>query len=456
MSESKHSRIVLGSLVCSLLALACRGGGSGEPVAVKEAPRAPPIVYNLGKNMPVLFPCAGGSCGFTMPQPYSSIYSYATAIMLQRFTQQSLERAHIPFASVDADALGNITLTPNGDATSAGKLAAFSRQHLAFFDDSHGLQAALGVKACQAAAGCWYSVPTGTYAYENQPWYLYLPLGLPLTEHRGVLFLDYPPAASLMQGDYLANNTMARWARLLAAIGVDKPTLYETIVDSRPIAAPGSLAKAPMPLPDASTYFNTQTAGAGGYYITPMLQLLTDPPSNAAPSSTLPVAILGGSDGAHPSGARPVWEQIIGQTGLGVNTVGYQAIGNAQKSTPWVVGNHPIMAVYQYCAKDPACKNPTMDGNLVAVEQQDLTTVCTLARMGADGVTSKVEATKIVQDCALEWGPTGPNQHTICVQAKLDEANTVAQCPSAALADSWCTAHGDDPCANFGACGDVK
>ncbi|MFP3344748.1 hypothetical protein R0J87_19920, partial [Halomonas sp. SIMBA_159] len=68
---------------------------------------------------------------------------------------------------------------------------AFARQHQRFVNARHGGQAALGVAACKDARGCWE--PNA----EDQPWALFLPLGLPLTSQKAVLFLDYPPVPAL-------------------------------------------------------------------------------------------------------------------------------------------------------------------------------------------------------------------------------------------------------------------
>jgi hypothetical protein len=109
---------------------------------------------------------------------------------------------------------------------------------------------------------------------------------MPLVNQQAVILLDYPPAVSLIAGDYLKNVTMERWSRVLAAAGVSNPVLYETIVDTRPIAAPGTGQTAY--LPDPATYFNAPNTDH--FYITPMVALLTNPPSNTSATHSIPSA----------------------------------------------------------------------------------------------------------------------------------------------------------------------
>ena len=56
--------------------------------------------------------------------------------------------------------------------------------------------------------------------------------------HRAVTLLHYPPIVALQHADYLHNNTLIRWQRLLDRIGVPDVDLYHSILDVNPIAAP--------------------------------------------------------------------------------------------------------------------------------------------------------------------------------------------------------------------------
>jgi hypothetical protein len=46
-------------------------------------------------------------------------------------------------------------------------------------------------------------------------WLPCMPLGMPMVNHRAVTLLHYPPLVALKAADYLNNNTLRRWERLL-------------------------------------------------------------------------------------------------------------------------------------------------------------------------------------------------------------------------------------------------
>ncbi len=162
--------------------------------------------------------------------------------------------------------------------------------------------------------------------------------------------MNYPPAVSLEQKDYLNNNTMKRWSGVLEAVGIQNPVLYETIVDGRPITAAGSNLK--HPLPDITTYFNSP----GNNYVTPMISLLTQ---SSTPGYTLPVTVLGA-----PAGVD--WAKVIGVPSVKPGDVGTTNVISAGKKTAWVAGNHPNVTSYQCCPGDPSKDCQAHDGYPVA------------------------------------------------------------------------------------------
>ena len=177
----------------------------------------------------------------------------------------------------------------------------------------------------------------------NAPWAMFLPFGLPLVNQLAISFLDYPPSTSLSYGDYLNNFTMDRWTQVMQAVGIANPVLYQTTVDSRPIAAPGAARRTTCPTP--RPYFNDPN---NNYYLTPMILLLTQPPTAWGNPVTRPVTVLG-------TPARTAWGKIVGQN-VNVLSVGSTTLPGSVLPTPWVAGNHPDVTSYQCC---PAIRTPT-------------------------------------------------------------------------------------------------
>lgn len=402
------------------------GGAPGDGTTTE-------VTYSLGDTAMVseLYPDASW-----LPAAYKSDYP-ELYLTIKHFTEQSLQRDGIAYESVYV-AVGDtveVTIT-----TSDARAQAYATMHPVFLDQDHAVQGLDGVTLCLGTEGCWDPHPG------NEPWAFYLPLGLPLASQRAIMLLDYPPATSLDERDYLDNFTMDRWTRILGAAGIEQPLLYETIVDTRPIAAPGS-GQASY-LPDPIAYFDTQASGESSrFYITPMLTLLADPPANHSSKATLPVVVLG-------SPARTAWGTIIDYQGQGakvpVLAVGTVTLQDASKPTAWVAGNHPTVTTYQCCPGDPY---PGCDGSfeLVPDEQIDFQVACIAMLLGQDPTMNPTDAQ---QKCAQQWGGSFESlspaaQHTICIQAKLDNDNPSARCASQADAAAYCDAHDNNACATY-------
>lgn len=109
-------------------------------------------------------------------------------------------------------------------------------------------------------------------AFWQKDWRFFLPLGLPMINQRSIQLLHFPPDYSLPKQDYLGSKTSQRWERLLEANNVPakEVTLYETIVDIAPIAAPaGDGAK----LEPTYRYFQDYAHALLKFLVTPAAQV---------------------------------------------------------------------------------------------------------------------------------------------------------------------------------------
>lgn len=361
-----------------------------------------------------------------LPSYYTQGGKYQNiASTVVQFTTQSLLRDGIIATNVQYDSsTGNVSIQtslPNSAAS------YYATRHPWLM--TYGLQALGGVQQCQKTSGCWDPHPG------NAPWAMFLPFGLPLVNQLAISFLDYPPSTSLSYGDYLNNFTMDRWTQVMQAVGIANPVLYQTTVDSRPIAAPGSGQT--NYLPDATTYFNDPN---NNYYLTPMILLLTQPPTAWGNPVTRPVTVLG-------TPARTAWGKIVGQN-VNVLSVGSTTLPGSVLPTPWVAGNHPDVTSYQCCPGDP---NANCGGSysLVSDEQIDFQVLC-ITQLLAQSPGLDPNAAKAT--CYAQWGQTfsslsSTSQHALCVQAKQDyEYKSTGQCKTSTDAEAFCNYYQNNPC----------
>lgn len=344
------------------------------------------------------------------------------------FTKQSLLR--------DGIITTNVVYNPNNGNVSIftplpnGRAQQYADMHPRFMNNLHAVQGLNGVTLCKNTSGCWDPNPG------DAPWAFFLPFGMPLINQQAVTLLDYPPSTSLVAGDYLNNFTMRRWSQVMTSVGISNPVLYETTVDSRPIAAPGSGQTSY--LPNATTYFNTPNSNH--HYLTPMLRLLANPPNDPSDTHTRPIIVLG-------TPARGAWGAIIGST-VNVLNVGTTNLGGANQSTSWVAGNHPDVTTYQCCPGDP---NTNCDGSfsLIPDEQIDFQVLC-IAQVLAEKPNTSPALAKAY--CFTQWGgafssmPVA-NQRTMCIQAKQDyQYSANGQCKTREQAETFCTNYNNNPC----------
>ncbi|WP_322520688.1 hypothetical protein SR882_07775 [Guyparkeria halophila] len=383
------------------------------------------VVYDLGSESTLrnLYPDASW-----LPAAYAGDYTNL-AETIEHYTEQSLRRdgveaprVDVRFVDRDSTRTVRVTIHPENEIT-----RRYADLHPAFFDSDHAGQARAGVEACKAAKGCWDPKPR-----QGQPWAMFLPLGLPMATQQTVLFLDYPPIPALTGRDYLNNYTMCRWGRVMGAAGADTPTAFETIVDARPIAAPGSGES--QYLPDPITRFDTNTA-TGADYLSPMLRLLTE-----TDQASRPVAVFG-------SDARNAWARMVGRTSVDVLDAGTTHLAKDAPATPWIATNHPDVTSYNCCPGDPASRCGDSH-NLVADEKKDFVAACWLITMSEKPGQSPET---VRQQCENRWmnAPDDQAQQALCVQAKLDNNNPAATCRSYTDAWNYCSAHNTNACASY-------
>lgn len=337
--------------------------------------------------------------------------------------------------------------------TSQDTVKTFSATHQKFL--CIAAQGLNGINQCkdEQSYRCWQPkfYPDQALTSANYPWTFFLPLGMPMTNQKIVNFLNYPPFDALDSADYMKNFTMCRWNSVLLTAGIpDNETfLYETIVDSHPIAAPGSGQQ--HALPDATQYFNTPPYN---YYDTPMVELF----ARSGQSTTLPILVLG-------TDARAAWAKFIGLPELNYNPVTKKPFeqmpyvgtfvkgsGQEQMKMPWIASNHPDVTTYNCCAGDVngGCSGGSYGNSwsLLQDEGIDLTAICVSQTLsdnpGMDPLTAR-------SSCQKQWTWTpddsSGNNHKICVQAKMDYNFTAkGQCETLQDAVAYCNHFNNNPC----------
>lgn len=394
--------------------------------------------YKIGEKtyidslFPVITPSADASC-----QPSNPGGSITTTDSIQCYLNQSLKNDLI-----NAEAVKVTLQTENGQQfynvsfQSADAAAAnYPAIQPKWLSQPYAAQALKGITDCQQdPASCWKPQDSKSKTCPA-PWAFYLPLGLPMVSQDMVMLLHYPPYVSMQQYDYLNNNTLSRWRRLFANVNGDIPanvSLYENIVDITPIAAPGSGESSCLTTDMAMNYFDSTQHGL---YISPMLNLLSDPPTNPSAANTRPVIAFG-------SEARSFLKQEYQLPSVNVLQAGTLQLGGTAKQTPYLGANHPIAAVYQTCA--------VSNGNIgiVAMEQQDLATSCFAATMTdkPDEVPASVAASCL---SSFTTNPSATNQALICINAKIDMGGLNDKgLPKVSWteAQAWCNANNQNSC----------
>jgi hypothetical protein len=310
--------------------------------------------------------------------------------------------------------------------------------HVKMLDQKHGGLALDGFDACKQTPA-WN--PMEGFAINRKgtlsEWLPYLPLGMPMANHRAVTLLHYPPMIAYQSADYLNNNTLHRWEQILRCAGVDQPQLYHLIIDVNPIAAPGSgeseYENDYFPLNLTSLFFDNDRQGLT--YLRSMLDLVLDPPANRENPFTLPLLVCGSPlyDPQAPAWFRTRYKAdlpAIKRMPLAeVMQAGYIKISpDSQKRTPYMIANHMIAAgVKGQCTDDPS-KPP----NIQLFEAQDLVAASFLAEIAkAEQNGGTIDPEEAKRRACQRWfgaadgaGPPNPqnadDRLTICALAQWD------------------------------------
>jgi hypothetical protein len=303
---------------------------------------------------------------------------------IEHYLNQRIERDLIVDGSVDVTVTGdNYTAVIAGDSDSVDN---YKGQITTFLDN--GTLAAKAVTELKAA-GKW----------NDSEWRMFLPLGLSIVNQRSVQLLHFPPDYSLPEQDYLNSKTSKRWEELLElnSVAASDVTLYESILDVAPIAAPASAGSS---LSDTYSYFEP--------YVLQQLPLLLD--IDEGKDSALPVVAYGGP-------VRTWVSDYYGLQHFGVNS--YNTIKVTDTVDAPILGaNHPS---YIWYAKDNG-RDAAMK-----VMGQDLVSACWQASMGANpGQQGEV----VLQNCTSYWAA---KPMTVCVNMEIQaydktEAEAKATC----------------------------
>ena len=219
--------------------------------------------------------------------------------------------------------------------------------------------------------------------WNEEEWRMFLPHGLAINNHRSVQLLNFPPDYSLWEQDYLGSRTSQRWEELLILNGIPQSevTLYESILDIAPIAAPSN---AGSQLTGTYTYFEP--------YVLEMLPLLIEDEGKALPMV------------AYGSPVRNWVTNFFKLEYLGVNKVDSISVG--ELTVPILGANHPSYFGHA-----------TNDGREKAFEvmEQDLISACWQARMGNNPF---LQASVVLQECEKYWKKF-PRPMKVCVAMEM-------------------------------------
>lgn len=300
---------------------------------------------------------------------------------IEHYLTQRLQRDHIPngVADVTVDQ-GIYTVSLTGDSTAINN---YNEQITQFL--SNGTLAADAVVQLKKAK-----------KWDDDEWRFFLPLGLSIVNQRSVQLLHFPPDYSLPEQDYLNSKTSQRWEQLLILnqVAADEVTLYESILDVAPIAAPASAGST---LSETYSYFEP--------YVVSMLPLLLD--IDEGDTSALPIVAYGGP-------VRSWVSSYYKLDNFTVNTVASITVKD-NISAPILGANHPS---YIWYAKD--------QGRAAAMKvmQQDLISACWQASMGKD---AQQNPGSVLSGCDSYWQG---QPMAVCVNMEIqafDQSETEAK-----------------------------
>lgn len=370
--------------------------------------------------------------------PNTKLRTYEEVIA--HFTKSSLDEDGIEIVkdlleiTKSADDLGyGVSFEPLPKLVAQAK--QFVQMHVKALDEMHAGLALAGADACRRTPA--WNPMAGFPVNRNDgksEWFPCLPLGMPMANHRAVTLLHYPPVIAYRNADYLKNNTLRRWQRLLACVGMEQPQRYHAVLDVNPIAAPGSgeseYQNDYFPINLTSLFFDNEALGLT--YVRSMLELMLNPPYTQDDPYTLPLLVCGSPlyDPQAPGWFRTRYKDCLPTDNNGTPKVDVLQAGliqifpNSRKQTPYMIANHMIAAgVTGRCTGD-ATNLP----NIQNYEAQDLVAATFLSLYAGNKNIAPADALK--RACE-RWfgGPDGnrvPNppdpedRLTICALAQVD------------------------------------
>jgi hypothetical protein len=213
-------------------------------------------------------------------------------------------------------------------------------------------------------------------------WRFFLPLGLPMTRHRTVQLLHFPPDYVLERDqDYLSSHTTMRWAELLTENGVqsDETPRFQNIIDIAPIAAPSGDGR--------------NLEGVYEYYsgfLRTLLRLWVRDPNGFA----RPIVAFG----------FPVRQWIKSEFGPELDVLSLTKLDLAgDLRAPTLATNHPS---FIYNAAKSLCDDPNIPeeermGVLMRIMQQDLIAARWQVTMGWD---PQSDPSSVLEASKTYWG----------------------------------------------------
>lgn len=314
----------------------------------------------------------------------------------------------------------------------------FAERHQQIFSNNAAFKALEGQRLLKAH-GLWNPM-AGTKVNKSETdgdckWHLFPPLGLNLVKQKAILLMHYPPWQVLQEGNFLNCMTTDRWNTILQLAGIppEEISLYRTIVDVNPIAAPGSgQSEYPndyFPIMMASGYFD---GAPNRDYIRSMLELYLNPPQRANNSHTLPLLVCGSPlyDPQAPGWFRAAYKDQIPADENGIVPIDVLQAGEVRirpessRRTPYMVGNHMIAAGVTGRCTD----NPGAIPDIRKYEAQDLVSATFLHLCAENPGMSAKEAKAMACDRYFQndTGDGAPNPKSeqdslaICALAQMD------------------------------------
>lgn len=434
-------RSLISLLVLSVFLVAQNVIGAGNVAQARDVKAVTTTVVLDNEKIYLLYP-SGENDDLDGYYKAMKDFPQTLAASVKKFTEDSLERDGIKGTVSVSVADRKVTVTiQSADPAAAGYKTVLP----AIMSDKAAVMGLKGAQACyDKGKECWN--PDGDkepkYSWQTKShWAFYLPLGLPMVNQKTVMLLNYPPNDALCAVDYLSNFTIDRWNWRLETVGITDPVLYETILDSHPIAAPGTGQSGYIE--NTTKYFYEK---GQPNFNDAMIDVLLSPPGSSQ-ERTVPLQVAGGD-------ARKIFAEMIGEEYVPVGAVGLWK-RDGKPTVPWVATNHPNVTNYQLCPNDPMKHCDPKYGcsdELVQKELLDLQGICTLKTLAED---PKADPASAMAKCKTTWCTEDNGKcerRKVCIQARRDYTYKVkgkpdpGMCNCVEAAEAYCDANANNAC----------